>query len=174
MPVSPDVAGYVTDIPYVAGFKPMLAPAWLDFVALIGGVRPPARTGGFTWCDLGCGQGVTAAILAATHPDGVFHGIEAEQSAAACSPPALRWPGPPPRSPIARRPLPGSSITPTRRHGRSSARLLLARTASARFRPVPPRHKICWRMPWRYMPPATCGQSRPDEFRSRRSTARCA
>ncbi len=77
MPVSPDLAGYVTDIPYVAGFKPMLAPAWLDFVALIGGVRPPARTGGFTWCDLGCGQGVTAAVLAATHPAGVFHGIDA-------------------------------------------------------------------------------------------------
>ncbi|MGC2413296.1 MAG: class I SAM-dependent methyltransferase, partial [Stellaceae bacterium] len=73
----PALAGYVTDIPYVAGFKPMLAPAWLDFVALIGGMRPPERSGGFAWCDLGCGQGVTAAILAATHPDGAFHGIDA-------------------------------------------------------------------------------------------------
>jgi len=77
MPVPPELGGYVTDIPYVAGFKPMLAPAWLDFVALIGGVRPPARTGGFAWCDLGCGQGVTAATLAATHPGGLFHGIDA-------------------------------------------------------------------------------------------------
>lgn len=73
----PTLAGYVTDIPYVAGFKPMLAPAWLDFVALIGGVRPPARDEGFAWCDLGCGQGVTAAILAATHRAGEFHGIDA-------------------------------------------------------------------------------------------------
>ena len=73
----PELAGYVADIPYVAGFKPMLAPAWLDFVALLGGKRPPSRTGGFAWCDLGCGQGVTAAILAATHPDGAFHGIDA-------------------------------------------------------------------------------------------------
>jgi SAM-dependent methyltransferase len=71
------LAGYVTDIPYLRGFKPMLAPAWLDFVALLGGVRPPARRDGFTWCDLGCGQGVTAAILAATHPQGRFHGIDA-------------------------------------------------------------------------------------------------
>src|SRR5207248_929156 len=55
----------------------MLAPAWLDYVALIGGVAPPTRTGGFSWCDLGCGQGVTAAILAATHPRGEFHGIDA-------------------------------------------------------------------------------------------------
>jgi len=73
----PELGGYVTDIPYVAGFKPMLAPAWLDFVALLGGARPPARSGGFAWCDLGCGQGVTAAILAATHPAGTFHGIDA-------------------------------------------------------------------------------------------------
>lgn len=69
--------GYVTDIPYVAGFKPMLAPAWLDFVALLGGVRPPGRGGGFAWCDLGCGQGVTAAVLAASHPGGQFYGIDA-------------------------------------------------------------------------------------------------
>src|SRR5207248_4662512 len=72
-----DLAGYVTDVPYVYGFKPMLAPAWLDLVAIIGGVTPPARDGGFAWCDLGCGHGVTAAILAATHPTGSFHGIDA-------------------------------------------------------------------------------------------------
>ena len=73
----PAPAGYVTDIPYVRGFKPMLAPAWLDFVALLGGMRPPARENGFAWCDLGCGQGVTAAVLATTHPVGEFHGIDA-------------------------------------------------------------------------------------------------
>src|ERR1700730_16988956 len=72
-----ELAGYVTDIPYVFGFKPMLAPAWLDLVAIIGGVTPPARADGFAWCDLGCGQGVTAAVLAATHPGGAFHGIDA-------------------------------------------------------------------------------------------------
>jgi len=73
----PAPAGYVTDIPYLRGFKPMLAPAWLDLVALIGGVRPPVREEGFAWCDLGCGHGVTAAVLAATHPAGEFHGIDA-------------------------------------------------------------------------------------------------
>ncbi|MBV8494360.1 MAG: methyltransferase regulatory domain-containing protein [Alphaproteobacteria bacterium] len=71
------LAGYVTDVPYVYGFKPMLAPAWLDLVATIGGYRPPVRDGGFGWCDLGCGQGVTGAILAATHPAGSFYGIDA-------------------------------------------------------------------------------------------------
>jgi SAM-dependent methyltransferase len=71
-----DLAGYVADIPYLRDFKPMLAPAWLDHVALVCGVDPPARANGFAWCDLGCGQGVTAAILAATHPRGTFHGID--------------------------------------------------------------------------------------------------
>ena len=42
---------------------------------LFAGVDPRARTG-FAWCDLGCGQGVTASILAATHPRGTFHGID--------------------------------------------------------------------------------------------------
>jgi SAM-dependent methyltransferase len=69
--------GYTADIPYLRDFKPMLAPAWLDHVALVAGIEPPARRNGFTWCDLGCGQGVTAAILATTHPAGVFHGIDA-------------------------------------------------------------------------------------------------
>jgi SAM-dependent methyltransferase len=72
-----NTSGYVTDIPYLRDFKPMLAPAWLDHVALVAGVEPPARLDNFAWCDLGCGQGVTAAILAATHPTGKFHGIDA-------------------------------------------------------------------------------------------------
>ena len=72
-----ELAGYVTDVPYLRGFKPMLAPAWLDLVATIAGYAPPPRERGFAWCDLGCGQGVTAAILAATHPSGEFHGIDA-------------------------------------------------------------------------------------------------
>jgi SAM-dependent methyltransferase len=75
--VAGEVGGYVADIPYLRDFKPMLAPAWLDHVALVAGIEPPARRGGFAWCDLGCGQGITAIILAATHPGGVFHGIDA-------------------------------------------------------------------------------------------------
>lgn len=73
----PHIRGYMTDIPYTFGFKPMLAPAWIDFVAVLAGRRPPHRGSGFAWCDLGCGQGVTAAILAATHPAGEFHAIDA-------------------------------------------------------------------------------------------------
>lgn len=73
----PQAGGYVTDVAYVRDFIRELAPAWLDHVALVGGFAPPDRTKSFAWCDLGCGQGMTAAILAATHPAGVFHGIDA-------------------------------------------------------------------------------------------------
>jgi SAM-dependent methyltransferase len=71
------IKGYVTDVPYVRAFVHQCAPAWLDHVAVVSGVVPPAREDGFAWCDLGCGQGVTAAMLAAMHPAGHFHGIDA-------------------------------------------------------------------------------------------------
>jgi hypothetical protein len=62
--------GYVTDVPYVHVFTRELAPAWLDHVALVAGFAPPVREKGFAWCDLGCGQGFTAMVLAATNPSG--------------------------------------------------------------------------------------------------------
>ena len=72
-----DLHGYATDIPYLRDFKPPLAPAWLDHVAMVAGFEPPVRKAGFAWCDLGCGQGVTANILASTHARGTFHAIDA-------------------------------------------------------------------------------------------------
>ena len=67
---------YVTDVPYARRFVRELSPAWLDFTALICGFRPPERDNGFAWCELGCGHGVTPAVLAATHSNGQFHGID--------------------------------------------------------------------------------------------------
>ena len=74
--MSPQAAGYVTDVPYDWVFTWELAPACLDHVALISGFAPPARDNEFAWCDLGCGHGLTATILAATHPNGRFCGID--------------------------------------------------------------------------------------------------
>jgi len=71
------VRGYVADVPYVRAFNQHLAPAWLDHVAVISGLMPPARKDEFAWCDLGCGQGATAVMLAAMYPRGQFHGIDA-------------------------------------------------------------------------------------------------
>lgn len=74
MPLQTD--GYATDVPYVRTFFHGLAPAWLDHVAIVSGFAPPARDGGFAFCELGCGQGVTTTILAATHPQGRFVGVD--------------------------------------------------------------------------------------------------
>jgi SAM-dependent methyltransferase len=74
--LEPRGTGYVTDVPYIRSFIGSLAPALLDHVALISDFTPPARENGFTYCDLGCGQGVTTAVLASTHPGGEFHGID--------------------------------------------------------------------------------------------------
>jgi SAM-dependent methyltransferase len=77
-PVAPtDSASYgAEDVPYTRNFFAFLAPAWLDHTALLAGVRPPAREPRLTWCDFGCGHGVTAALLAATHPAGMFYGVD--------------------------------------------------------------------------------------------------
>jgi trans-aconitate methyltransferase len=68
---------YVTDVPYIANFTPELAPACLDLVAVINGFQPPRKSDAFAWCELGCGMGLAPIIFAATHPEGVFHGIDA-------------------------------------------------------------------------------------------------
>ena len=68
--------GYVTDVPYLRIFIAELAPSWLDHAAILSGFRPPSRHGAFTYCDLGCGQGITTTAFAATHPDGQFVGID--------------------------------------------------------------------------------------------------
>lgn len=70
---------YVTDIPYLGGITSELAPEWLDLVALVAGVTPPDRSRGFSWCELGCGRGITAVVLAATHPAGRFVGVDLMQ-----------------------------------------------------------------------------------------------
>jgi SAM-dependent methyltransferase len=72
---NPD-ARYITDVPYARRFVRELSPAWLDFTALICGFQPPPRQAGFAWCELGCGHGVTPALLAAAHPQGRFTGID--------------------------------------------------------------------------------------------------
>jgi SAM-dependent methyltransferase len=71
-----DTSYGVADVAYIAQFQANAAPAWLDHVALLSCIAPPKRSGGFSWCDLGCGRGVTAVVLAATHPDGNFWGVD--------------------------------------------------------------------------------------------------
>lgn len=68
--------GYNADIAYTHGAYRELAPGYLSYVCLLNGIRPPRTDRPFRYCELGCGQGMTLNILAATHPQGRFVGID--------------------------------------------------------------------------------------------------
>jgi SAM-dependent methyltransferase len=69
-------AGYLKDVEYTGDFYDHLSPARLAYGALINGYAAPRLDGRFTWCELGCGKGVTALALAALHPKGEFHACD--------------------------------------------------------------------------------------------------
>jgi len=60
-------SGYVADIGYTFGFYRELTPAMLALAALSAGQRPPDINGPLNYCELGCGQGFTANIVAAAN-----------------------------------------------------------------------------------------------------------
>ncbi len=68
--------GYNADIAYTHGAYRELSPGYLSFVCLLNGVRPPRVDRPFRYCELGCGQGMTLNILAATHPHARFCGVD--------------------------------------------------------------------------------------------------
>ncbi len=68
--------GYVADIEYLPGFYREQSPTIIDLACLIRGVQPPDRSGAWTYCDLGCGQGMTCLLLAAANPGGRFIGVD--------------------------------------------------------------------------------------------------
>jgi SAM-dependent methyltransferase len=62
-------AGYVIDTAYVHDFCRVQIPAILSFAALAKGVAAPGGQGEpLAYCDLGCGQGFTANVIAAANP----------------------------------------------------------------------------------------------------------
>ena len=68
--------GYITEIEYVHGVYRELGPSVLNFVLLLQSMQPIALQEGFTYCDLGCGQGESVNLFAACHPEGQFHAID--------------------------------------------------------------------------------------------------
>lgn len=69
-------AGYISDIEYVPGFYKQQAPVYINFACALNGYEPVALERGFTYCELGCGQGLTALALAAANPQGDFHAMD--------------------------------------------------------------------------------------------------
>ncbi|MFM8893089.1 MAG: methyltransferase regulatory domain-containing protein, partial [Planctomycetia bacterium] len=69
-------SGYVTDVAYIPGFYPQMAPAALRYVAALNGVSPPRTTDRFRYLELGCGLGRCVTTLAAAYPQGEFVGVD--------------------------------------------------------------------------------------------------
>lgn len=63
--------GYVTDIAYMFGYHRQQAPSMMSLACLLGGVAAPLPGPGDTvsYLELGCGQGLTALVLAASNPN---------------------------------------------------------------------------------------------------------
>lgn len=69
-----DAGGYVTEIAYTHGFHAQMAPGPMALALAARGIAPPDFSRPFTWCELGFGQGVNLALLAACFPQGRFFG----------------------------------------------------------------------------------------------------
>jgi hypothetical protein len=70
-----DSPGYVTDVVYTDNYYEQLSPLALNYLAGLNG-HPPVDLGDFDYCELGCGQGLSLLVHAATHPGGRFVGID--------------------------------------------------------------------------------------------------
>jgi SAM-dependent methyltransferase len=67
--------GYVVDLDYTRGYFRELSPAYVRFVALLGGVDVQDAAS-YTYYELGCGNGYSAALHAAANPDARFCGVD--------------------------------------------------------------------------------------------------
>jgi len=61
-------AGYLSDVPYPPHFQREMTPLWLAQAATALGRRAPPAERSFHWLELGCGSGLSAAVVAACHP----------------------------------------------------------------------------------------------------------
>jgi len=68
--------GYITDVGYTYGFYRELAPNYLNFAVVLAGFRPRRLEDGFTYCELGSGNGFSSNLLAAANPKGNFFAVD--------------------------------------------------------------------------------------------------
>src|SRR5215475_1327817 len=68
--------GYHVGIAYTLGFYPDLAPTHLEAALLFAGFKSDVARAGTTYCELGCGYGLTTLVLAAANPQMSFVGVD--------------------------------------------------------------------------------------------------
>lgn len=69
-------SGYVAGIDYPHEFTRALAPSHLGFCATAAGLKHPAAGGALRICELGCGQGFSANLIAAANPQAEIHAMD--------------------------------------------------------------------------------------------------
>ncbi|MEM7300097.1 MAG: class I SAM-dependent methyltransferase [Pseudomonadota bacterium] len=67
---------YVVDAPYTWSYFEYQNPLLMQFVAHLNGYAAPDTSKPFSYCDLGCGNGVSVNLLAAAYPQGHFVGVD--------------------------------------------------------------------------------------------------
>ena len=67
---------YILDTPYIWQFQSSQSPAALRNIALLRGYPTKALDEPFTYCELGCGNGLTTNLLAAALPQGRFTAVD--------------------------------------------------------------------------------------------------
>jgi SAM-dependent methyltransferase len=68
--------GYVTDVDYTYGFYREMAPVWIAAAATLLGTASADPAGKLCYADLGCGNGITALVVAATMPNAQVWGFD--------------------------------------------------------------------------------------------------
>lgn len=71
-----EAGGYVLDTSYLYEYYPDHNPVHLNAVAALNGAPPRPLGADATWCDIGCGNGVSALAVAAAHPSLQVIGID--------------------------------------------------------------------------------------------------
>jgi SAM-dependent methyltransferase len=68
--------GYITDVAYTSAFYREITPSWVAMTSLLLGHRPPDLAKPFAYADLGCGNGFTTLVVAATCPHADVWGFD--------------------------------------------------------------------------------------------------
>jgi SAM-dependent methyltransferase len=68
-------AGYITDIPYTDNYFAQLSPVMINCIGALNGFPSPSLDA-FSYCELGCGYGLSLLLHAAAYPQGKFYGID--------------------------------------------------------------------------------------------------
>lgn len=69
-------SGYFVDAEYIDYFYDGMSPWFLDYLAAVHGYPRQDLAAGFSYCELGCGTGLSLIIHAAANPSGQFYGVD--------------------------------------------------------------------------------------------------